>query len=129
MLKTEFAQRRGRNPRYSLRAFARDLGTDHSSLSQILRSRRSLSPQTIRLFGGRLRLAPQVITDACVQQNAQAILLLARSPLFRTHSRWIATRTGIPLDGVNTALHWLLSHGKLTMKSANSWTPTQNSHA
>ena len=129
MLKTEFVQRRGRNPHYSLRAFARDLGTDHSSLSQILRSRRRLSPQTIRRFGGRLRLPPQVITEACVQQNAQAILLLVRAPLFRTHSRWIATRTGIPLDAVNTALHWLLSDGKLRMKSANSWTPTQNSHA
>jgi hypothetical protein len=59
-----------------------------------------------------------------VQQDAEAILRLARAAPFRTHSRWIAARTGIALDGVNTALHWLLGHGRILMTSADSWTLT-----
>lgn len=35
-LTAELGQRQRRNPRYSLRAFARDLGTDHVTLSQAL---------------------------------------------------------------------------------------------
>jgi hypothetical protein len=124
MLQVELVKRRERNPRYSLRAFAAYLGTDHATLSQIIRGRRHLSPRMVRRLGGRLRLAPRELADACVQQNAEAILRLARSASFRTHSRWIASRAGIALDGVNTALHWLLSHGKLVMTSADSWTLT-----
>jgi len=128
-LKAEFDLRRRGNSRYSLRAFARYLGTDHSTLSQILRSRRSLSPEKIRLFGARLRLSPTIIADACAQQDAEAILRLVRAPAFCTHSRWIATHTSIPLDAVNAALHRLLHRGNLVMKSANHWKITRTSHA
>lgn len=122
-LQTEFERRRQRNPRYSLRAFARYLGTDHSTLSQILRSKRNLSPRMLRRFGERLRTEAGIVDDACVEQHAERILQLAKAPSFRTHSRWIATHTGIPLDAVNVALHRLLHHGDLVMKSANRWTP------
>jgi transcriptional regulator with XRE-family HTH domain len=129
MLSTEFEQRRRNNPRYSLRAFARYLGTDHSTLSQILRNRRNLSPRMIRRFGGRLRLKPAIITDACVQQNAETILRLARSPSFSTHSRWIAARTNLPLDAVNAALHRLLHQGDLLMESTHRWKTTRAPYA
>ncbi|HEY6305853.1 MAG TPA: hypothetical protein VI488_05250 [Candidatus Angelobacter sp.] len=39
-LEQEFKVRREKNARYSLRAFAAPLGTDHSTLSQILRAGR-----------------------------------------------------------------------------------------
>ena len=126
-LQDEFGQRQRRNPRYSLRAFARDLGTDHSALSQILRGRRPLSPRMIRRFGARLRLSPAVVADACIQHDADAILRLAQSPGFCTHSRWIAARTNLPLDAVNAALHRLLYHGRLVMKSAHKWKITRPS--
>ena len=46
---------------------------------------------------------------------------------------WIVPVANVPwpttLDAVNAALHWLLYHHKLVMKSANSWTPAKNSHA
>lgn len=128
-LETEFGLRRQRNPRYSLRAFARDLGTDHSTLSQILRRRRALSPRMVQRFGQRLRYGPAAIHDAYAQQQVETILKLARSPAFRTHSRWIATRTGLPVDAVNAALHRLLYQGDLVMKSPNRWTITRTSHA
>ncbi|SPE60784.1 hypothetical protein SBV1_490005 [Verrucomicrobia bacterium] len=122
-LKDEFGRRRGANPRYSLRAFARDLDTDHSTLSQILRHRRNLSPRMVQLFGRRLRLRPDVIVEACVAQDAEAVLRLAGLRSFRPDSRWIATRTGIPLDAVNAALHWLLHKRELVMASAIWWVP------
>jgi transcriptional regulator with XRE-family HTH domain len=123
-LAKELGDRRRRNPGYSLRAFARDLGTDHSTLSQILRGRRGLSSRMISRFGGQLRLHPTIIVDASVEQNAETILRLARTPGFHTHSRWIAARTNIPLDAVNVALHRLLYQGDLLMKSANRWKAT-----
>ncbi|MBI1842139.1 MAG: hypothetical protein HYR88_14985 [Verrucomicrobia bacterium] len=69
------------------------------------------------------------IADACVRQNAEKILRLAQSPGFRARSRWIATRTGIPLDAVNVALQQLLRHGELVMRSVNHWSTTHTHHA
>ncbi|HVY71620.1 MAG TPA: hypothetical protein VHH73_16935 [Verrucomicrobiae bacterium] len=126
-LASELAQRQRRNPRYSLRAYARDLATDHSTLSQILRGRRPLSARMIHRLGPRLRLNPAAIMDACVQQHADAILRLSRSPGFCTHSRWIAARANISLDAVNVALHRLLHQGRLVMKAANRWKTSRSS--
>lgn len=120
-LAAELAQRQQRNRRYSLRAFARDLGTDHASLSQVLRGRRTLSPRLARQFGARLHLAEADILDACEQHNADAILRMARTKIFQSDSRWIATRTGLPLDAVNAALTRLLHERRLVMRGARDW--------
>lgn len=125
----EFDQRRQRNSRYSLRAFARDLGTDHATLSQLLRGRRVLSPRLVRQFGRRLHLSDADIADACEQHHAEAILRLAGLPSFRPNSRWIATRTGLPLDSVNAALARLLHQRQLVMASADRWIIPTLSHA
>jgi len=127
-LATEFSQRRRRNARYSLRAFARDLGTDHATLSQILRRRRALTSRTIRQLGGRLRLCAADIAEACVWQNTQTVLRLASSPAFRPNSRWIATRTGLPIDAVNVSLQRLLHQRHLVMAAADRWT-VSSAHA
>jgi len=52
-LEAELAKRRRRNPRYSLRAFARDLATNHMSLSQILRGRREVSVRMTHQLTGK----------------------------------------------------------------------------
>jgi hypothetical protein len=103
MVSSEF-QRQRTNPRYSLRSSVRTLGTDHSTLSQILRGKRNLSPMMVRRFGKRLGISLRTVDDACLRQQADAILRLARTPHFSNHSRWIAARTGIPLDVVNMAI-------------------------
>jgi hypothetical protein len=107
-LDSEFAQRRQRNPHYSLRAFARDLTTDHATLSQIVRGRRPLSPRLVAQFGRRLGLDRAAIVDGSVEQHAATILNLVRSGRYQPNSRWLATRTGIPVDSVNAALHRLI---------------------
>ncbi len=128
-LVAEFEQRRRRNARYSLRAFARDLGTDHATLSQLLRGRRILSPRLVRQFGRRLHLSEADIADACEEHHADAILRLARLAAFKPESRWIATRTGLPLDAVNAALARLLHQRRLVMHAADRWSIPTFSHA
>ena len=50
-LQAELAQRCGRNARYSLRAFANFLETDHASLSQLLRgTRRTYARKTVTVL-------------------------------------------------------------------------------
>ncbi len=56
-LQCELARRCADNPHYSLRAFALDLRTDHSTLSQLLRGKRALSQGTIERLGDHLGLA------------------------------------------------------------------------
>jgi transcriptional regulator with XRE-family HTH domain len=102
-LLAELRQRHLRNARYSLRAFARDLGSDHATLSQLLRGRHHFSPRTIARRGRRLGLSGAFLGEALLHESAQAILRLLRRPSFRPNSRWIPTRTGIPLDRVNAA--------------------------
>src|SRR5436305_268850 len=52
----ELKRRQRRNRRYSLRAFARDLGCDHSTLSQWMRGRRALTPDSIAQLARAMRL-------------------------------------------------------------------------
>lgn len=122
LLDAELQRRRERNPRYSLRAFAHTLGTHHSTVSQILQSRRRLTPRSIRRLGARIGLTPAEIRAACVHEHCVSIRRLLSDSRFRPDSRWIAIMTGIPLDDVNSALHWLLYRGELTMATPDTWT-------
>lgn len=128
-LHAELSARRRRNTRYSLRGFARFLGIDHSTLSQILRTRRSLSPRMVTRLGRKLGLNAAFIAEARQQQIAESVLRLTHSKSFRPNSRWIATRTGLPLDAVNSALDHLIRHGDLVMESTERWTTTRPAYA
>ncbi len=57
LLQNAYATRLSRNPRYSLRAFARDLGISAAGLSQVINKRQGVSPEKARLFGRRLGLS------------------------------------------------------------------------
>jgi transcriptional regulator with XRE-family HTH domain len=121
MLATELGRRRGRNPRYSLRAFARALGTHHTTLSQILHRRRRLTARAINQLGARMGLSEDAMGRARREESCAAILRLTADPRFRPDSRRIAIMTGIPLDDVNVALHWLLHSRRLVMRSRTTW--------
>lgn len=60
VLRAELDARRVKNSRYSLRAFARDLGVDPSALSRILRLRDALAPALGADFVARLNLSPSM---------------------------------------------------------------------
>ncbi len=57
-LKSKLADRRRRNPSYSLRAFARDLGMSASHLSEVIRRKGRLSLRSAELVVTNLELEP-----------------------------------------------------------------------
>ena len=131
----EFAARRAKNPRYSLRAFAAYLGADHSTLAQILRGSRRAPVSGIRVWSKALGLS---IEEAAVyvaaehvpdpetahrqhqlhHWTAEALSIISD----RSHweiarrvgtaspadTRAIAQEIGLPVDQVNMALARLL---------------------
>jgi uncharacterized protein (TIGR02147 family) len=75
ILQEEFVRRCRTNRSYSLRAFAKALRVDSSTLSQFIRGKRKLSPQI------QLRLAKQI------GLNPKQIQQLASSPSAQDHSQ------------------------------------------
>jgi transcriptional regulator with XRE-family HTH domain len=153
----EFEARRQKNRRYSLRAFAAFLGTDHSTLSQILRGTRRIPASCVSGWATRLgrdreeitvylaaERSPDVATAAAHEElrnwTAEAvglatecahwqILRLSSTPEFRADSRWLAKQIGVSVDQVNLALTRLLRLGLLRVRARNQWTDlTGRSH-
>jgi uncharacterized protein (TIGR02147 family) len=149
-LQEELARRCARNRHYSLRAFAKFLEMDHSTLSQILRGKRRLMSRTVRRCGMRLGLDEQSVAEFAraaerepefddaglgevrrlasdtaslvAEWQHYAILEMVRLREFRTDSRWIARVLGLQVDEVNVALQRLLRLGLLTMDAPDRWT-------
>src|SRR5205085_2109688 len=121
ILKTELDRRRARNKRYSLRAFARDLGTDHATVSQLMRAVRRATPRMIRLLAKPLGLSDAQIAQHCADVTDAALLDAIRRKDFRPNSRWIAVRLGISIDDINIALHRLLNKRQLVMTKESTW--------
>ena len=146
-LQEELAQRCARNPRYSLRAFARYLTLDHSTLSQMLRGRRRFTARTIERIGKRLSLPADMITQfverergpaeswtsrelrqlsrdvalSLAEWHHHAILELTRLASFRPDVRWISRVLDVPVDDVNVAITRLARLGLLDMRSRTEW--------
>ncbi len=148
-LEQEFQTRRGKNAQYSLRAFAAFLGTDHSTLSQILKG---IGPFLSCIFAAWARklgivneeaavyVAVEHIPDATAsERNAQMlhwtaeaqsivsesahweILRRLRAPGFRADSRWLAKEIGVEVDQINMAMSRLLRLGLLEVVSREKW--------
>lgn len=56
LLKKEFERRQGANPRYSLRAYARDLALDPGLLSRLMTGKRLMAISTAKRVAERLKL-------------------------------------------------------------------------
>lgn len=148
-LEREYAARRMKNARYSLRAFAAFLGTDHSTLSQILRGSRPVPVGQVRAWAGKLGLsreeaavfvaAEHVPSNSDAAREAQLrhwtaeamaivtepvhwdIIRQSRCEGFRADSRWIAAQSGTDVDAVNIAFSRLLRLGLIEAPSAGTW--------
>ena len=121
LLADEFARRKGRNPRYSLRSFARSLGVHNSSLSRLIGQRKRLTSATAQTLGTKLGLSRGEIASAIAHEHAEILAGLVGHHAFRADSRWLAVMSGLPIDDVNVALHALLHSRRLTMTRANQW--------
>jgi uncharacterized protein (TIGR02147 family) len=149
-LRDVLAKRCAKNPRYSLRAFAKSLGTDHSTLSQVLRGRRVLGVRTIERYAARLGFSDEQCQAFVVAERGRrrdpddaqqhirrlgrdvtillsdrrhfAILELTRLESFQADSRWLARVLGCSVDDVNIAVQRLIRFGLLDMTNASRWT-------
>lgn len=149
-LQAELGRRCRENPQYSLRAFAMDLGTDHSTLSQILRGKRRLTEETIRRLGGKLGLSDGEIRALCAHEKLTggpagagpeiiearrlseyaakvvsewhhfAILELTHVEDFVPDIRWIARVLDLPQDEVVVAVNRLV-YLKLLEMCGGEW--------
>lgn len=115
----EFGRRRGRNPRYSLRSFARDLDCDHATLSQWLRGTRPLTKAGIAKLGKALRLDKTARARAEAFEPFDIGVIAAVRGLKLPTTPKIAARLGAGADQVNVALHRLLRLGLLRMDGAH----------
>jgi IS30 family transposase len=121
-LRHELRRRQSRNRRYSLRAFARDLGVHHSTLSRVMRGTQRAALPTIAAVAAKLRLAAEAVRDTERSEMDSAVLEAVARRNFKPDSRWIASVTGLSLDTVNAALHRLLRDRALRMDSRDRWT-------
>jgi len=104
ILENEFLRRRVANPRYSLRAFARSVNVEHSTLSQLLRGKRAMTWKSIRLIAGTMRWTGTAVMQAYEQRG-------------RRFDSWgIAGKLGISADEVNVALADLCLFGLIELK-------------
>ena len=117
----EYDARRRRNRRYSIRAYARFLGTHHSTLSQLLNGRRRMTSRTIRHLGPRLGLSAEQIALACEEENCETLVRLLSDQRFRPNTRWIAMMIGVPVDAVNISIQRLLCERRMSMRSTTTW--------
>jgi uncharacterized protein (TIGR02147 family) len=147
-LQQELARRCAENPQYSLRAFAKSMRIDHSTLSQILRGKRRLTSETIKALASELKLPKNEIEsfvaleeraggdeswdrhvrqlqeeamEVIAQWHHFAILELVRLETFRPDCRWIARVLDISVDDVNMAVTRLLHLGMLVMVDRQTW--------
>jgi transcriptional regulator with XRE-family HTH domain len=150
----EFEGRRQKNARYSLRAFAAFLETDHSTLSQILNGSRRIPVRHVRSWARKLGMdseeatayvAAEHVPDAARAEREEQlrhwtaeamsivtervhweILRLCRTTGFHYDCRWIAEQIGTTVDEVNLALSRLLRLRLLEVSAGGEWRDTTN---
>lgn len=135
LLQVELNQRKQRNPRYSLRAFAQSLGISPAQLSQLLSRKRTFTADVLRQISKKLHLSPEeersLVTNmllpktfSSTQDEAKrqlvedefrlisdwyhfAILSLGKIKGAKADPFWIADRLGITATEAREALERL----------------------
>lgn len=140
-LQRQFTERCKRNARYSLRAFAKALNIDASSLSQILAGKRPLSKKSMQLICEKLSANPQdlhcmgmlkleISDESFLQVNLDtfsvisdwyhyAILELTYVSGFKAEAKWIAKKLSITVEEAKSAVDRLKRLGLLLEESGS----------
>ena len=132
MLRRHFGRIQVQRQNYSLRAFARDLGIPAPIVSEVLRGKRTVTPNLAKKFcdGLGLSLVESDKMMGCFKKENRisadfvqlgqdefnaisdwyyfAILSLAETENFRSEPKWIAKRLGISVREVKSALESLI---------------------
>ena len=117
----ELRRRQRTNPRYSLRALARDLGISHSTLSRLSRGVGHVSPPTLTRVARRLRWTQSLAAQVAVHDAVDRVVSSIGRRTFVADARWIASHTNLPLDAVQLALHEGLRWRRFSMISPQRW--------
>jgi len=127
----ELAARVRRNPRYSLRSFARCLGQDPSVLTKLLSGKRSIGPRLARSLGAGLGFAvsssasympvPLDRFKIVADWYHFAILELMKVRDFRPDAAWVAGALGLATKTVTEALERLEKAELLAKQPDGSW--------
>ncbi|MBY0371176.1 DUF4423 domain-containing protein [bacterium] len=130
LLVNDFQNRRLRRGAFSLRAYARFLGINPTTLSLFLRGERSLKTVSFEKIARRLEVnAPSPQEDSAFStldlEKARilydwhffAILSLSETRGFIGKLRWISKRLGISPEATRTALELLEKHGFLRARN------------
>jgi uncharacterized protein (TIGR02147 family) len=147
-LQSELVRRCQKNPKFSLRSFARLLQMDYSTLSKILRGQRPVGQRAMRKIAAKLGLGPEQIarfsgqaavevTETLSQAEYQrlsldsfqiisdwyhyAILELMRVEGFKPDPRWIARALGISVAEVQAAVERLERVGIIEIARDGRW--------
>jgi len=149
LLQSELLKRTKNNPRYSLRAFARQLEVQSGFLSNLLNGKRRLTSSTIHRFGKKLGLTTQQIYLYEEKNNSNfesstnyqqisldyftmisdwyhfAILELITIKGFQNNALWISRKLGIPAAEAQLAIDRLIRLGYIQINKKGQWTPSE----
>ncbi len=140
-LKKEFKNRKGKNPRYSLRSFAQYLDVDASTLSKMMSGRRPIGPIVMKNLGQRLGLSLEEVQlfdsesseylfqkmdlksfEAISQWHHHAILELMMLQDFDPSPAWISRKLGVSVADVRKAIKTLQELKLIAIAQDGSWT-------
>lgn len=149
LLREEFDEKRSKNPLFSLRAYAKQLGISPSTLSRILGGKRGISKRAARQIIEHMKvekpLTAAKLTDTMIPESTSerafteldvdqiavlaewyhfAILSLAETQHFQSDSHWIAVRLGITNREAKDALDRLLRLKMLRKTAGGKLRPT-----
>jgi len=135
-LSQELKRRCGKNPSYSLRAFAKALAVDPATLSQILNGKRSVRAAKAEELARRagVSLAPVALQavepahsfsidvfTAISEWYHMAILQLFKLKEFKSEPRWIARRLGVHVEEIKDAMARLERIGLIEPVKDGGW--------
>lgn len=150
LLLKELTARKNRNPSYSLRAFARDLGVSPAALSQYLARKRELSKKNRESIIERMKLSPgeqdslwisarpTARTSTTYSQIAEdtfrvisdwvslAVLNLAHLKDNKADPAWIAKRLAVSAEDARDTLERLTRMGLVEIKGGRMTRTTQS---
>jgi len=148
-LQAEHFRRMKVNPRYSLRAFAKFLNTDFSTLGKMMRGQRPIGKSTILKLGMRLGVSPQNLETFVIQTQEEkrtrmdsgkhytkltedsfqiisdpshfAILELIRVCSFKGEIGWVSRALGMSVADTSECVERLKRIGLLTIHEDGRW--------
>jgi transcriptional regulator with XRE-family HTH domain len=115
-IQSEFDARQRKNPRYSLRAFARDLNFDHATLSQLIRAKRTLSGDVAERLCKALQLTGTQRAIATEYESIDRRLVASIREMEHPGVRELARTLRVSVDALNVSLARLMRLGVVKLE-------------